>query len=159
MFKHNIEWGKNAELKFEDCLVRDKIPYHKSSPYEDKYLHIDYFAKIGKTKKSIDVKALKKIRGRLQDDFFYIELINDYGNKGWIYAHKLDVLAFECFTTFELYKRKKLLDYIQSKGVDSFKCITRTLPQINFTSKCILIPRNELNNIRFATIKKNMELN
>ena len=154
MFSHNVIRGKKAEELFEKLLLKSNIPFHRSTPYEDKYEHIDYYAHIGKSEKRIDVKALKKIRGQTQDDFFYIEIVNDWGNKGWIYAPKMDVVAFECFKEFQLYKREKLLKYIEGKGIDNFMTIQRTLPNMNTTSKCILLPRKDVEELRFAKIFK-----
>ena len=84
MLIHNHNQGQKSEALFRNICVRDKIEIRKSSSYEDRYQHIDFFVKLKSQERSIDIKSTKKLKGKLQDEMFYIELANDNGNNGWI---------------------------------------------------------------------------
>ena len=113
MFRHNVIRGKKCEHEFEMLLKREGIFNRKATEREDRFDHIDYWLKFeipeaSPVSMSVDVKSLKKVRGQFQDELFYIEMINDNGNKGWVHAPKMDLVAFECNDGFRMYRREKL---------------------------------------------------
>ena len=141
MFRHNVTRGKKCEPEFEALLTKEGIFDRKATEQADRFQHIDYWLKFNipsspPVSMSVDVKSLKKVRGQFQDELFYIEMINDNGNKGWVYAPKMELVAFECYDGFRMYRRDKLLDFIRENGMTSFQVIESRLPGMNTTSFC-----------------------
>tara|TARA_R110001592_G_scaffold2489_1_gene14630 strand:+ start:2203 stop:2655 length:453 start_codon:yes stop_codon:yes gene_type:complete len=150
MLIQNHNQGQKSEALFRNICVRDKIEIRKSSSYEDRYQHIDFFVKLKTQSRSIDIKSTKKIKGKLQDDMFYIELANDGGNDGWIYAETMCLVGFECFENYMIYRRDHILDYIISQGIDSFQSMTRQKDK----SLCILLPKKNIEHLVYYILYK-----
>jgi len=68
--------------------------------------------------KTVDVKSIKKVLGEYNNDLYYIEFINDYGYKGWIFSEDLDLIAFENINEYNVYKRKDILDFLEKKKIN-----------------------------------------
>tara|TARA_R110002020_G_scaffold215476_2_gene422729 strand:+ start:1093 stop:1545 length:453 start_codon:yes stop_codon:yes gene_type:complete len=150
MLVKNHNQGQISEALFRNLCERDYIDIEKSSRYEDRYEHIDFYVKLKTQVRSIDIKSTKKINGKLQDDYFYIEIKNDNGNKGWLYAPNMCLVGFECFDAYRIYRRDKILDYINSKGVNKFEPRTRYKDK----SLCILLPRKDIEHLIYYTLYK-----
>ena len=85
-----------------------------STLYEDKNKHIDVICSRGNTTVTFDVKEQKKLHrydDRPSDVYTWVELQNNYGNKGWIYGQE-KYIAFEKNNEFIIVERKKLLNLI-----------------------------------------------
>ena len=146
--------GSDSEKMFESVCFSRNIFVKKSSTYENQKLHIDFYVRLKQNTRSVDVKAIKRYKGQFQDKVYYIEMINDWGNKGWIFSKHLDLIAFECFDCFRIYKRKKLLEYL-NKNPDKFEVTTRTLFNSNKTSKCVMLPRMYVESLLYFKLDKN----
>ena len=154
-FEKNKLEGDKIEKKFEDLCQYYNIEIKKSSLEEDKYKHIDYYIKLKKKCFiSVDVKSLKKINGEYNDDLYYIELQNDYGYPGWIYSKDLDIIAFENKHEFNLYHRKDILDFINCMNYKKYKEIKRRLFFLHTFSKCILIPKKDIEHFKYYEMVK-----
>lgn len=154
-FKNNKKIGDKAEMLFKFLCLKNNKEIIDSSYYEDKHKHIDFYVRLKQNLKTVDVKALKKINGVLNDDFYYIELVNDYGNPGWIYGKDLHLLAFENFNEFNVYRRKDILKYIEKLDFTNYKVITRKLHFCNGQeSKCVLLPKKEIEHMKYYILSK-----
>ena len=161
MFRNtvNISRGRKCEMEFETLLKKEGIFERKASNYEDRFYHIDYYLKFNIPESppismTVDVKSLKKVRGQFQDELFYIEMVNDNGNKGWVHAPKMDLVAFECYDGYRMYRRENLLDFIREHGMKSFQVIERRLPGMDTKSCCVLLPRAQIEHLLFYTLLK-----
>ena len=150
MLEKNILQGNKGETLFYNLCKRDGYDITKSTPYQNKYEHTDFFVKFKNTIRSVDVKSIKKIKGKLQDEKYYIELQHDWGGAGWIYAESMNLIAFETFENFKIYRREKILNYILDKGINNFEHTTRQKDK----SLCILLPRKEINSLTYKTLYK-----
>lgn len=150
MLEKNILQGNKGENLFYNLCVRDGFDIRKATPYQNKYQHTDFFVKFKNNINSVDVKAIKKINGKLQDEKYYIEMQHDWGGAGWIYAENMDLIAFETFENFKIYRRRKILNYILDKGIHNFEILTRQKDN----SLCLLLDREEINSITYKTLYK-----
>jgi len=150
MLEKNILQGNKGENLFYNLCVRDGFDIRKATPYQNKYQHTDFFVKFKNNINSVDVKAIKKIKGKLQDEKYYIELQHDWGGAGWVYAESMDLIAFETFENFKIYRRRKILNYILDKGIHNFEILTRQKDN----SLCLLLDREEINSITYKTLYK-----
>lgn len=150
MLEKNILQGNKGENLFFNLCKRDGYDIRKGTPYQNKYEHTDFFVKFKNNIRSVDVKSIKKIKGKLQDEKFYIELQHDWGGAGWIYAESMDLIAFETFENFKVYRREKILNYILDKGINNFQSLTRQKDK----SICILLDRAEINFLTYKTLYK-----
>ena len=127
----------------------------KSTFYEDVYKHFDFTIKLKKHNRTIDIKSIKQIRKKFQDEYFYIELTNDICLKGWIYAETMDLVGFECFNNFMIYKRKDILKFINNKGINNFQILRRNnKKKFGLYSETILIKKSELEDILYYRLDK-----
>jgi len=150
MLEKNILQGNKGENLFYNLCVRDGFDIRKATPYQNKYQHTDFFVKFKNNINSVDVKSIKKINGKLQDEKYYIEMQHDWGGAGWIYAENMDLIAFETFENFKIYRRRKILNYILDKGIHNFEILTRQKDN----SLCLLLDREEINSITYKTLYK-----
>ena len=150
MLIKNHNQGQSSEILFQNLCKRDNIDIKKSSKNQDRYDHIDFFVKFKNNQRSIDIKSIKKIDGIRQEKLYYIEIYNDGGNKGWINAPKMYLLGFECFDCFKIYRRDKISEYINKKGIDKFENRTRYKDD----SLCILLPSTEIEHLIYFTLYK-----
>jgi len=150
MLEKNILQGNKGETLFYNLCKRDGYDIRKATPYQNKYEHTDFFVKFKDNIRSVDVKSIKKNNGKFQDEKYYIEMQHDWGGAGWIYAESMDLIAFETFESFKIYKREKILNYILDKGVNNFEILTRRKDK----SVCLLLDREEIKLITYKTIYK-----
>ncbi len=150
MLQENILQGNIGETLFYNLCKRDGYDIRKATQYQNKYEHTDFFVKFKNNINSVDVKSIKKINGKFQDKKYYIELQHDWGGAGWVYAESMDLIAFETFENFKIYRREKILNYILDKGINNFKRRTRQKDK----SICILLNREEINSITYKTLYK-----
>lgn len=154
-FKDNKKIGDKAETLFKYLCLKNKKEITDSSYYEDKYKHIDFYVRLKQNLKTVDVKALKRVKGVLNNDLYYIEITNDFGNPGWIYAEDLQLLAFENFKEFNVYKRKDILNYVEKLDFDKYDIIERKLRYgRGGISKCLLLPKKEIEHMKYYILKK-----
>lgn len=103
--------GNKGEEIAKNWFIENGYEVKDSTPYSDAKYHADFFVKIDGEWKSVDVKYKKK---------FYIELINNWGNKGWIYTGTDYIFQlFQPGSNWNiheafLYKREDMVDFIQN---------------------------------------------
>jgi hypothetical protein len=143
-FKDNKKIGDKAESLFKYLCLKNNKEITDSSYYEDKYKHIDFY-----------VRLKQNLKGVLNNDLYYIEITNDYGNPGWIYAEDLQLLAFENFKEFNIYKRKDILKYVEKLDFNKYEIIERKLRYARGgISKCLLLPKKEIEHMKYYTLDK-----
>jgi len=100
MWKRGDKWerGLRAEQKFIILARKKGFKVLRVPEVVDKYNHIDVILlpPKGNIPLSFDVKGMKKIHsnGKIQDSYIWIEFVNDYGFKGWIFGD-MDFVSFE----------------------------------------------------------------
>jgi hypothetical protein len=102
--------GNEGESIVKNWFINNGYKVKDSTPNQDARHHADFYIMIDGEWKSVDVKYKKK---------FYIELINNWGNSGWIY-NGADYI-FQIFqqgsswdtSTAYLYKREHMVRFIQ----------------------------------------------
>ena len=152
-FKKNKINGDRAENEFKNLCIHYDKEILDSTLEEDKYKHIDFYVKLKKNMKTVDVKSIKKVLGEYNNDLYYIEFINDYGYKGWIFSEDLDLIAFENINEYNIYQRKDILDFLDEKK-NKYTEIKRKLHFCNTYSKCILLPKKDIEHFRYYELKK-----
>ncbi len=152
-FKKNKINGDRAENEFKALCIHYNKDILDSTYEEDKYKHIDFYVKLKKNMKTVDVKSIKKVYGEYNNDLYYIELINDYGYKGWIFSEKLNLIAFENINEYNIYRRKDILDFL-NQTKNKYKEITRKLHFCNTYSKCILLPKKDIEHLKYYELIK-----
>ena len=120
--------GKQFEKELMYIFQRKGYETQESNELEDKYKHIDFYAR-GKDGSfyGVDAKAMKSIDyGKtVQDTFTYVEWLNVRGNKGWLYG-EAEVIGFERTSDVILIRRLDLLDFCRSTV--SRKCCAKDAP-------------------------------
>ena len=152
-FKKNKINGDRAENEFKDLCIHYNKEIKDSTLQEDKYKHIDFYVNLKNEMKSVDVKSIKKVFGEYNNDLYYIELINDYGYPGWIYSKDLDLIAFENMKEYNIYRRKDILDFL-NQTKNKYKEIKRKLQFCDTYSKCILLPKRDIEHFKYYELKK-----
>jgi hypothetical protein len=152
-FKKNKINGDKAENEFKALCIHYNKEIKDSTLQEDKYKHIDFYVKLKNKIESVDVKAIKKVYGEYNNDLYYIELINDYGYAGWIFSKDLDLIGFENINEYNIYHRKDILDFLNQKK-NKYKEIKRKLHFCNTYSKCILLPKRDIEHFKYYELKK-----
>jgi len=153
-FQKNKINGDRAENEFKALCIHYNKEILDSTYEEDKYKHIDFYVKLKKNMKTVDVKAIKKVFGEYNNDLYYIELINDYGYPGWIYSKDLDLIAFENIDEYNIYRRKDILHFLENINLKKYKEIKRKLHFCNKYSKCVLLPKEEIEHFKYYELKK-----
>jgi hypothetical protein len=153
-FKRNKINGDRAENEFKALCIHYNKEIKDSTFHEDKYKHIDLYVNLKNKIESVDVKAIKKVYGEYNNDLYYIELINDYGYPGWIHSKDLDLIAFENVNEYNIYHRKDILNFIENEKKKKYKEITRKLHFCNTYSKCILLPKRDIEHFKYYELKK-----
>lgn len=105
--------GNEGESIARSWFINNGYEVKDSTPNQDASYHADFYIMIDGEWKSVDVKYKKN---------FYIELINNWGNKGWIY-----IGADYIFQMFRqggkwkwnideayLYKREDMIKYMRN---------------------------------------------
>lgn len=153
----------NSENIFKNICLINNIECVESSNFDNRHKHIDFYIFIDNIKYSVDVKAIKKIKRHhtnKQDNLFWIELINDYNNKGWIYCKHMDIVAFETNFNFILCYRNILLEYIEKiliNEIVKYPTINKIYTRTNQygTAHLTLIEKDKIpNNCIFKILKK-----
>ena len=152
-FKKNKINGDRAENEFYALCMKNKKDITKSNEYDDKYKHIDFYVKLKNKIESIDIKAIKRVFNEYNNDLYYIEMINDYGYKGWIFSAKLDLIGFENIESFNIYNREDLLNFIQNSK-KKYKQIKRKLKFSENYSLCFLIPKADIEHLKYYQLIK-----
>ena len=67
-FKDNKKIGDKAESLFKYLCLKNNKEITDSSYYEDKYKHIDFYVRLKQNLKTVDVKALKRVKGVLNNE-------------------------------------------------------------------------------------------
>ena len=108
------EIGDIGEKIAKNWFIANGYKVKDSSPNQDASHHADFYIMIGGEWKSVDIKYKKK---------FYIELINNLGNKGWIYTGADYIFQmfqpssiWETNTAF-LYKREHMVKFMQDNMI------------------------------------------
>ena len=105
----SIADGERAENNFVRIFeIRFGVKPIKSTEYQNKHDHIDYFMEVKNHKASVDVKSWKG-----EQDLIPIEFIT-YGKLGWLYG-KADYIAFEMpdEESFIMVKREDLVEFVK----------------------------------------------
>ena len=117
-----VKVGAEKEQEFADLLVlkHGGVVTHSDRNTDIKD-HIDLFWEIDGKKFSFDVKGLKKNSRSdkvTDNNIHWIEIANVRGNAGWLYG-KADYIVFETDTEWLLVKRRRLIEMINSKVIDT----------------------------------------
>ena len=152
-FKKNKINGDKAENEFKALCIHYNKEIKDSTLQEDKYKHIDFYVKLKNKIESIDIKAIKRVFNEYNNDLYYIEMINDYGYKGWIFSAKLDLIGFENIESFNIYNREDLLNFIQNSK-KKYKQIKRKLKFSENYSLCFLIPKADIEHLKYYQLIK-----
>jgi len=106
------------------------IGYEVKPPtdYEARARHVDFWVRRdGAPWSSVDAKAMKKLRrsdARAQDEWTFIEWMNNQGRDGWL-VNGAELMVFERERVLMLIKREELLRWASSK-VDFNRHVTRS---------------------------------
>lgn len=109
--KISKEIGDKAENLFIEVFSKylksknKKVIIRKSTPYEDKNLHIDYYINGG----SFDIKGKRNL------DTIWLEKKNINGNNGWLLS-EVQYIAFDILElkSFCIFKRIDLFNHIKN---------------------------------------------
>lgn len=119
--KDSLELGQRAEDSFARLAIQHGFKVTPSSEKGNIDEHFDYVIERNGKSHKVDVKSIKrKSRGDkdVQDEFLWIELHSvRKNNKGWLYAGKADLIAFELKKSFRLVERLALIKLVE-KMVD-----------------------------------------
>lgn len=115
--KDSLELGQKAEDQFARLAVRQGFKINASTGRGNMDEHFDYvMERDGKTFK-VDVKSLKRLSrrdGGTQDTYIWIELHGVRADdKGWLYAGKADLIAFELAKSFRIVDRFELIALVE----------------------------------------------
>ncbi len=115
--KDSLEIGRRAEDAFARLAIQHGFKVTPSSEKGNIDDHYDYVIERDGKSHKVDVKSMKrKSRGdrELQDEFLWIELHSvRKNNKGWLYAGKADLIAFELSKSFIIVERVELINLVE----------------------------------------------
>jgi hypothetical protein len=115
--KDSLELGRRAEDAFARLAIGHGFKVTASSEMGNIDEHFDYVIERDGKSKKVDVKSIKrKSRGdkEFQDQFLWIELHSvRENNKGWLYAGKADLIAFELKKSFRMVERLELIKLVE----------------------------------------------
>jgi len=127
--QNSKELGDKAENLFIELMrnylisKNKKVNIKKSSPYEDKNYHIDYYINGG----SFDIKAKRHLKT------IWLEKKNINGNDGWLLGKvqyiAFDILELKCFCIFkriDLYNHIKNINEYTTNKFEYNKIYTRS---------------------------------
>lgn len=98
--------GRFAELMAQEMLQGN---FMKADLKTDMDAHIDLWYRTDNGILGADIKSIKAGN----DNMIFVELLNSYGLKGWIYG-RADHIWFERFESFYLVRRTRLLEFVNS---------------------------------------------
>jgi len=95
---------------FQSLATQKGIHLVKSSVEDDMHKHVDFWD----DQDGYDVKGMRRIRrdGDRQDLWFYVELTNVQGNRGWLFG-EADFIVFERERAFYIASRPKLIKVVR----------------------------------------------
>lgn len=113
------EQGDKAEADFLKIMRAHGFIVKKATQKQDYFEHTDFFVDGDR----VDVKSCKKIYGKYQDEYTWVEIQN-MGYPGWLYARKVNYFAFQLYDGSFLVIKKAELQEIAEKHLQ--KCIKCT---------------------------------
>lgn len=103
-----LDIGRLGEEKFRKMALnrgyRLNLPRHSQDYLE----HWDVEIRKRTAKYLVDVKAMKRLKGEIQDLWVWVEIVNIAGKPGWIYRTHAHLIAFETMEGFVLVKPEEL---------------------------------------------------
>lgn len=113
--RNSLLIGRRAEKKFKDLAIRRgysvSLPLHRQD-YEE---HWDIRIRKGAKSYLVDVKAMKRLKGEIQDLWVWVEIVNIAGKPGWIYRTHAHLIAFETMKGFVLVKPEELRNLVAER--------------------------------------------
>ena len=105
-----LEMGKISEVLFKSLMEKEGYECYTASTYQDTNEHWDINICLEDVSEFVDVKGIKMAS---IDERTWFELRNVEGNTGWLYAPKVDYIAFETEYGFDMYRRLDVLSLIE----------------------------------------------
>lgn len=146
IFKASINTYSNF-----DCI--------KSCEKDDMFKHIDFYLNNGQ---SVDVKASNKVFN--SEHYVWIELMNIYGNKGWING-KATFIAFSLGDRYVFFKRRELKYFVYNKvNVERIHLkVGRIKPysvyrRKGYKDKIVLIPLKDILRLEHFYVRRDKNL-
>lgn len=158
---YTVGFAKEKELmSLLESIKDDQTEILESNENEDIHEHIDF--KIVKTY-NVDVKSLRKVSRSdsiVQEDLYYLEILNVKGNKGSLYAENVTHFAFETFDSWFFVEKKKIHELVKNKVkkevVNSAKeCLYKLYRREGRKDLITMVKTIDLMNISCEIIKKN----
>jgi hypothetical protein len=109
----DTEKSDESEALFVRIMERDGYRCLTATTWQNWNEHWDVMTYKDGVFERIDIKGLKEATA---DGRTWIELQNVKGQTGWLYASKLDAIAFEKEDRFDFIKRKDLIPIVE-KGI------------------------------------------
>lgn len=106
----DTEKADESEALFIQLVTREGYSYLKATQSENWREHWDVAIHKDNVFERIDVKSMKEATA---DGRTWVELQNVRGETGWLYAEKLDAIAFEKEDRFDFIKRKDLIPIVE----------------------------------------------
>ena len=113
--RNAIEIAREAEGRFVSMSLQRGFSVMQASLREDYEHHWDVAIAKGTRKKLIDVKAMKRLKGEIQDLWVWVEIVNIAGKPGWIYRTHAHLVAFETMEGFVLVKPGELRKIVDER--------------------------------------------
>jgi len=110
--KKSFKYGIKKEKEFAN-LFKESFEIIYANKHENMFEHWDI--KLNNIK--IDVKGIKKYKGKLNDTIHYIELVNVRGDSGWLFGDG-DGFAFETFNNWIIVEKKELQEFMHDNIID-----------------------------------------
>ncbi len=115
-FPLSFKEGLFVQDQFRDTLEAHGYPTVGALLKEDMFHHIDLWATINGTRYGVDVKRMKRLsrRGEQQNKYTCLELHGAHpNNQGWLYGGRADLIAFEQEQSYLLVWRERLIDVVE----------------------------------------------
>ena len=112
-----LEIGQRAEGVFARIAIQKGWGVTVASNYANINDHWDLLIKKGPERYRVDVKGMKRLSRRdsdVQDKWIWIELHSvRERDRGWLYAGKAELMAFEKKGSFVIVKRDDLIELVE----------------------------------------------
>lgn len=103
-----LQLGRSAEKRFIKLALRRGYMVAHSAESEDYREHWDVRISGEEYSPLVEIKAMKRVKGQIQDSWVWVELTNVAGKPGWLYSSKADLFAFETEKGFVLVRPEDL---------------------------------------------------
>jgi hypothetical protein len=128
--------GAKAEAAFASYVQSLGMRFVKTNLDEDRKTHVDFVldANAHGGALSVDVKARKKVNGRLCDSLLWVEIESEH-NTPWLYAPMLSHIAFQQEKGWLVVPRVMLLKIVQQHYAQATVVTSSTRALVSDTKK------------------------